>query len=194
MSTITDSVNTCSIFIALPPEMEEQIFDYADLISLFILSQVSRAANSRLSNQFFKDRLIVRETVPYVQDNIPPEVQARADEINQLQERFAALSAQSRPVIPYVYKDIVLGNDVMSIPVCDTSHAVFQRNIRENLHHVDKDAMEGHLADRRSWNPAKCPVCWHPTAKNEGILRANLRIDTGLQEQILAFLKKHLPA
>src|ERR1700722_2813733 len=155
-------------------------------------------------------------TVPYVQDNIPADIMQKAAEINRLKERFEALPADARPNVPEHFKDIISGDDFMSIPVFDASHPKVQDASRGVVaaitlpggraesdaeravrilgfrHHMDKDAMEAHLGTAVSFRGSKCPHCRHP--EHGSMRRENLRIDTGLQDDELAFFRRHLPA
>jgi hypothetical protein len=139
-------------------------------------------------------------TVAYVQNRIPADVQQKADEINRLKPLFEAL--RPTPDVPLAYNDPI-NFEMMSVPVFDASHPAIQTALeggvstsienRDIRHLLDKDTMEAHIAAHpHSWAPAKCPTCRHP--EHGGVRPENLRIDTALQDQILAFLRNAVPA
>lgn len=149
--------------------------------------------------------LNIPNTVPYVRNSIPADVQRKANEIDGLRARFAG-------VRPNAFEDIAMA-DFISIPVFDASHPMVQTglaglraalttpgadiraalsNHRNGRHLVDKDSLEAHIAAGSSWAPAKCMLCRHP--EHGGIRREALRIDTGLQDEILEFLRANVPA
>ncbi len=147
--------------------------------------------------------LNVPGTVPYVQNAIPADVQGKADEINRLSVQFAAL--RSPPVVPTIFNNVIMSEDFMAIPVFDASHPQVQERLRAAnasgattavrdaleertiRHPYDKDALEAQIRAGTTWAPAKCYICRHPA--DGGIRRQYLRIDTGLQDQILQFLR-----
>ncbi len=137
-------------------------------------------------------------TVAYVQNRVPADVQTKANEINRLKPLFEAM--RPTPDVPLAYNDPI-NFEMMSIPVFDASHPAIQTALetgvsvdnRDIRHLLDKDTMEAHIAAHpSSWSPAKCAICRHP--EHGGIRRENLRIDTALQDQILAFLRNAVPA
>lgn len=150
--------------------------------------------------------LNIPNTVPYVQDGIAAQIQAKAEEIIQLRSRFTS-------AIPAEYKhyECPASADFMAIPVFDASHPAVQAglpNLRTALavgsgaavlqdhrnvrHTIDKDSLEGQIAAGTSYAPAKCMLCRHP--EHGGIRRGVLRIDTALQDEILQYLRSAVPA
>jgi hypothetical protein len=148
--------------------------------------------------------LNIPNTVAYVRGAIPLANQQKADEIVALKVRFDALAVA--PAIPAVFGDNIL-SDIMSIPVFDASHPGVQAglpalraavagaagavstlsNYRTMQHMMDRDNLEACIDAGHSWAPAKCPICRHP--EHGGIRREYLRIDTGVQDDILRFLR-----
>jgi hypothetical protein len=147
--------------------------------------------------------LAIPDTLPYVQGLISPAVQAKADEIVALKTRYDALGAP--PPIPPEFSDNIL-SDAMAMPIFDASHPVVQSGLpalraavggagastalnhhRTLRHLIDKENLEAHIGAGSSWAPAKCPHCRHP--EHGGIRREYLLIDTGLQDEILHFLR-----
>lgn len=148
--------------------------------------------------------LNIPNTVPYVQNAIPAAIQEKAGEISRLQARFTS-------AIPQQYQDPIM-REFMEIPVFDASHPAVQSGLaalraamargtgateslsaHRNARHIfEKDSLEGHIAGGTSWAPAKCPLCRHP--EHGGIRRESLRIDTGLQDEILHFLRANVSA
>jgi hypothetical protein len=153
--------------------------------------------------------LRISGTLPYIQDLIPVEVHQKADAISQLKTRFANL--RPPPNVP-AYFNCSVSMDFMEIPVFDASHPAVQDalravntpgaaagafatlNNRVLRHSLDKDSLEQHFtANPRT---AKCPTCRHAQRNeigNEMINRRDLLIDTALQDEILGFLRRHVP-
>jgi hypothetical protein len=144
--------------------------------------------------------LNIPNTVPYVQNAIPADVQQKADEIVRLREQFEELP--SPPNIPLFHEDFIM-TGIIALPIFDASHPFLQdhlptlraagvdaailRDNRNRRHYLDKDSFETYFATGTSGSPKKCPTCRHPT--DGGINRAFLRIDTQLQDEILGFLR-----
>ncbi len=144
----------------------------------------------------FKPRLTpgpIPGTFKYEGHNIPAEVQEKADEINRLKAQFALLTHPPR--IPDLYKDPVM-LECMSFPVFDSSHPAVQNalnngtsttlNDRNLRHLMDKQSMES-LFSGPGWVAPRCPNCRHPEVGR--INRDDLFIDTGMQDEILQFLR-----
>ncbi len=137
-------------------------------------------------------------SVAYDKDAIPPTIQQKANEITRLKGIYDGL-ANPTP-IPDIFSDFM---DIMPLPVFDASHPSIQSNLaalratnaaaqvhnanRGLRHTMDKESLEAHMNSGTSWAPAKCPTCRHP--EHGGIRRENLRIDTGLQDDLLQFLR-----
>lgn len=135
-------------------------------------------------------------TVAYTRDAIPADVQQKANEIARLKANYDAMA--NAPAAPAYFSDPV-GMEIMVMPVFDASHPAVQQGLpalRAALnagssvgdsytirHHLDRDTMEQLFRSR-----PRCPTCRHPHNN-----RANLRIDTGLQDEILAFLRRVAP-
>ncbi|MBS0604409.1 MAG: hypothetical protein JSS60_05145 [Verrucomicrobia bacterium] len=151
----------------------------------------------------------IPDTVAYVQNAVPAQVQQKADEITRLKAQYDLLPTP--PPAPAYFTDPVM-MEIMTIPVFDASHPVVQTglpalraaidggatnattllNDHRNVRHImEKDSLEAHIASGRSFAPAKCPQCRHPA--DGGIRREFLRIDTGLQDEILQFLRRAVP-
>jgi hypothetical protein len=150
----------------------------------------------------------VPDTVAYVKDRVPTAIGQRANEIARLKPLFEALG--SPPAVPGTFNDPILF-EIMTIPVFDASHPAVQSGLaalrtaldsgnavstvlndqRGMRHTMEKDSLETHIAGGHSWAPAKCPQCRHP--EHGGIKREFLRIDEGLQKEILTFLQRALP-
>lgn len=144
-------------------------------------------------------------SVAYDKDAIPVSIQQKANEIARLKGIYDGLPNPTPP--PDTFNDPIM-YDIMAFPVFDASHHVVQGNLaalravgaiatthnanRALRHSMDKDSLEGHIAAGSSWAPSKCPVCRHP--EHGGIRRQFLRIDTGLQDDILQFLIANIPA
>jgi hypothetical protein len=134
------------------------------------------------------------------QEMVPESIKNVAEDISNLKDRFDALATPPR--IPGAYIDPVT-QEIMTIPLFDISHPQIQAIVKEaNVggaatvidnfalrHHVELKSMEGLLANHRSSNPACCPLCKHGQDKEgelkegKGILRENLMIDVGLQNE-----------
>lgn len=143
----------------------------------------------------------IPDTVQYVQNAIPADVQDRASEINRLKAEWGTRE------VPDIYKDPVT-LDFIEIPIFDASHPAIQNamqaavapgataattaqlNNRNLRHTYDRDSLESHIQSGRSYAPAKCPTCRHP--EHGGIRREYLRIDTALQNEILQHLRTHV--
>jgi hypothetical protein len=132
-------------------------------------------------------------TVRYVQNVIPADVQAKANEINRLKAIFDAL--RPTPAVPLIYNDPI-SMEILAIPVFDASHPGVQNalrsgestriNNRDLRHILDKDSLEGQI--RTLFPTPRCHICRHPN-DYLGIRREHLRIDTALQDEILQFLR-----
>ena len=145
--------------------------------------------------------LNIPDTVPYVRGNIPADIQTKADEIARLRDRVTG-------TVPLEYEDY--SSEVMCIPVFDASQPLVQSGLpalrtaidsasgvtaalsthRNSRHPLDKDVMEAHIAvgSPPMWEgmppgPAVCSICRHP------VKRTALMIDTGLQDEILRYLR-----
>ena len=125
-------------------------------------------------------------TVPYVRDAIPNDVQANANAINALRERYDAL--RPRPPIPEHF-ECPVSAELMAIPVFISNHPSDMQQ-RSNRHHIDHTAAEGIFGDddrgvmgEFGLIRANCPSCRHP------MRRENLSIDTQLQGEILAHMR-----
>ena len=132
-------------------------------------------------------------TVPYDLNNIPAEIQTKADEITALIERFENLpdDVAEGIAVPEGYR-CPISQEFMAIPIFDCSHpGINADNIaNRNLRHLfDKTSLERVYAARVTLN---CPTCRYP--ENERTDHANLRIDTALQDEILEFLRRNVPA
>jgi hypothetical protein len=146
-------------------------------------------------------------TVAYVQNAIPAEIRTKGQQIDRLKEQFERLPADRRPAaIPDAYKDMI-SFDFMSIPVFDASHPLIQNALRGTIsndvppenrdpnnpnylrnfrHHSDAVALEQQMT---AYNRAAyCPPCRH--VYNRGALL----IDTKLQDEILAYLRRYVSA
>ncbi len=125
----------------------------------------------------------IPNTVPYDNGNIPGDVQRKADEIERLKGELNIPDDQ----IPDGFNCTIL-TDIMSIPVFDKSHPQITEATVGNRafrHIIDRTSLEGIYNSGRS---VRCPICCHDTQ------RRNLLIDTGLQDEILAFLRGRRPA
>lgn len=156
-------------------------------------------------------------TVAYVQNAIPADIQNKADEIDQLYQRYEALPQANRPAMPDEYIDII-SMDIIKIPVFDASHPDVQGDLpalrsaltaggppavaaidahRNKRHFLSDVSMEGTIAAGRprwhglSTSQGVCPTCRH--SERYGIRREYLLIDTELQDKILAFLRTNVP-
>lgn len=143
--------------------------------------------------------LNIPNTAPYNREAVPADIARKGDEIARLGGAFAG-------AIPARFKDpVTLG--FMEIPVFDASHPAVQNGLtalREALaaggsvttnqmnarHHMDKTSLDHHIGAGgvpRWWEAhasAACPSCRHPVRVD------SLKIDTGLQDEILAFLRR----
>ncbi|GEM_PF-6615511 len=141
--------------------------------------------------------LNIPNTLAYRRNAIPEEVAQKGVEIARLGALFIG-------TIPARFKDPAT-LEFMAIPVFDASHTAVQNGlpalrraladggtIEDQLnarHHMDKESMDHHIGVGgipRYWETraaAVCPSCRHPVRED------SLRIDTGLQDEILAFLR-----
>lgn len=132
-------------------------------------------------------------TVPYESENIPNDIQTKADEITALSERFENLpeDVADQISVPEGYR-CPISQEFMAIPIFDSSHPMINAaNIADrNLRHLfDKTSLERVYAARVTLN---CPTCRYPEGGRTD--RTQLRIDTALQDQILEFLRRNVPA
>lgn len=161
-------------------------------------------------------------TVPYVRGNIPALVQQKADEIDRLRQQFDALpqprpavpdvfkdgiSYQDFMLIPVFdasHPEVQRGMIAACRPGATAADAdIAPLNNRNNRHIYDAESLEQAYQAQGPYGgrlPARCPACRHPEPPDQpGIFqprvevdRANLRIDTELQDQILVFLRNTL--
>jgi len=129
----------------------------------------------------------IEGAIPYVRAAIPGEVLKTAASIARLSAQYNLL--RPRPEVPNGFECIVSAN-FMSLPVFDATHAGDPER-RVTWHHIDASSANGILGPTDTGvlngeygiiDPA-CPSCRHP------MQRENLRIDTQLQNAILAYLR-----
>ncbi len=139
-----------------------------------------------------------RPTVPgaevYVSTAIPNAVEDKRREIIELRTRFDAL--QNQPQVPEEFFCPV-SLEMMALPVFSVAHPAIQDALnlangterdtrlanRALRHTLDSVSLEEMLPNGR--NRVNCQNCRHP------VTRADVRIDTVLQDEILAFLRQH---
>ncbi len=137
----------------------------------------------------------------HLTNQLPAAVRAKANQINALKVQFDNLA--NPPNIPGHF-ECSITREIMTVPVFDASHPAVQNalraanapggtsialNNRDLRHAIDFVSMEEHLIARNLAGDRRvCAVCRHPQERTRNIERQNLRIDTDLQDQILAFL------
>ncbi len=130
---------------------------------------VGRSARPREASNIGND---IPNTVPYNASSIPAEVRRKAARIDTLKSSNPS-NTPGNFICP-------ITQDIMSMPVFDASHPR-AKELPQNRHPIDQSSLEGYLT---STDIPKCVTCRHP----ENGSMAHLRIDTGLQDQILSFL------
>jgi hypothetical protein len=124
-------------------------------------------------------------TVPYVQNSIPAEIRTKGEQINRLKEQLERLPADRQPQnVPEIYKDNALLEDFMAVPVFDASHPEVQRHLtdRNRRHALDAQSFERQMTMYNTIH--NCPICRNPYN------RSSMRIDTALQDEMLAYLRR----